>query len=64
MTFVGAGQNISVVAQDCILLYRGFPIRGPLADPASVENPASSRLQDEVILPPPGSNVFYRLKTP
>jgi hypothetical protein len=35
-----------------------------LADPASVENPASSRLQDEVILPPPGSHVFYRLKTP
>jgi hypothetical protein len=23
-----------------------------------------TNLQDEVILPPPGSNVFYRLKTP
>jgi hypothetical protein len=40
----GAGQNSSVVAQDCILLYRGFPIRRPLANPAS-ENPAPSRLE-------------------
>ena len=41
----GAGQNSSVVAQDCILLYRGFPIRRPLASPAGVENPAPSRLE-------------------
>jgi hypothetical protein len=41
----GAGQNSSVVARDCILLYRGFAIRRPLANPASVENPAPSRLE-------------------
>jgi hypothetical protein len=40
----GAGQNSPVVAQDCILRYRGFPIRRPLANPAS-ENPAPSRLE-------------------
>jgi len=32
-------------AQDCILLDRGFPSRRPLARPAGVENPASSRLE-------------------
>jgi hypothetical protein len=41
----GAGQNSSVVAQDCLLLYRGFPTRRPLANLASVENPSPSRLE-------------------
>jgi hypothetical protein len=41
----GAGQHSSVVAQDCILLYRGFPIRRPSANPGGVENPAPSRLE-------------------
>ena len=41
----GEGQNSSVVAQDCILLYRGFPIRRPSAKPGGVENPAPSRLE-------------------
>ena len=41
----GTGQNSSVVAQDCILPSRGFPIRRPLVKSGGVENPASSRLE-------------------
>jgi hypothetical protein len=42
---LGRRTKSSVVAQDCILLYRGFPIRGPSAKPGGVENPAPSRLK-------------------
>jgi len=42
---MGVGQKSSVVAQDCILLYRGFPIRRPSAKPGVVENPLPSRLK-------------------
>jgi hypothetical protein len=41
----GVRQNSSVVAQDSILLYRGFPIRRPLAITVRVKNPAPSRLE-------------------
>ena len=45
MDFPGRRNNSSVVAQDCILLYRGFPIRRPSAKPGGIENPAPSRLE-------------------